>query len=95
MMWGWSFCLLPILYLFPILPDAISEQNQKQLLLPCYFIGVLGMGGRGLFIQVFFKGNRTKETSPSSIWGQSRGREGHGMLNTELSGPLDLRGDTR
>lgn len=47
------------------------------------------MGGKGLF-EYFLKGNSTKETSPSLIWG-SWGRESCIVLNTELSGPLEQR----
>lgn len=77
-MWGCSVSLLPLLYLFPILSNTISEQNLEAAAAPMLFYwGLSWMGGRGLFIQVFFKGKQPRRPAQldlGTVLGQRRPR---------------------
>lgn len=69
---------IPLFYLTPFQNKTVEAAAAPML----FYWGLWGAGGKGLFIQYFLKVNRTKETSPSLVWGQSWGREGHTVLNT-------------
>lgn len=87
---AWRVCLLPILYLFPYFIKPFQNKTVEAAAAPMLFYwGLWGTGGKGLFIQVFFKDKQNQGDQPQLDLGTVLGqRRPHSAgYNTEFSGP--------
>lgn len=87
---AWSLPLthslfIPLFYLTPFQNKTVEAAAAPML----FYWGLWGTGGKGLFIQVFFKGKQNQGDQPQLDLGTVLGqRSPHSAeYNTEFSGP--------